>query len=336
MQRFWGKYRATVVEINDPEYRGRIRVTCPLVYGKLKNTDSLVKSPWVLPCFPYSGSQNMGGFAIPPVDSCVWIEFEQGDPDKPIWVGSWIKAPAATGTHAPREAVADEGASGTGAGDDAPTPQTGGPNKDIPTNTVWRTPGGHVIEVDDTEGQLKVKITDSGGQFILLRPEDGKGGGPKILIKGANGQYIWISGKSGENKIEIKDKSGNYVLLDAEDNSVRLEDVAGDYINLKAGIVDIIANTDVNVRARGSTIRLDAPGGLVKVTAKGGNVDVDAETVSVDAASVTVDAGSIVLAGKSGGAAKIARVGDKVWVQSGSSEGLWEIVEGSSVVRCGG
>jgi uncharacterized protein involved in type VI secretion and phage assembly len=39
-----------------------------------------------MPCTPYAG-RDVGFFAIPPVNSNVWVEFEQGDPDYPIWSG---------------------------------------------------------------------------------------------------------------------------------------------------------------------------------------------------------------------------------------------------------
>ena len=39
-----------------------------------------------MPCVPVAGIQN-GMFALPMIGSGVWVEFEQGDPDYPIWVG---------------------------------------------------------------------------------------------------------------------------------------------------------------------------------------------------------------------------------------------------------
>lgn len=35
--KFYGKYRAKVVDVNDPERRGRIRVQCPAVLGIYKS-----------------------------------------------------------------------------------------------------------------------------------------------------------------------------------------------------------------------------------------------------------------------------------------------------------
>ena len=41
---------------------------------------------WAYPSVPYAGLQT-GFYAIPPVGANVWVEFEGGDPDHPIWTG---------------------------------------------------------------------------------------------------------------------------------------------------------------------------------------------------------------------------------------------------------
>jgi phage baseplate assembly protein gpV len=77
--RFYGKYRGKVVANDDPNKLGRIRASCPVVLG-----DTTLN--WALPCTPYAG-QAVGFFALPPVGANVWVEFEGGDIDTPIWVG---------------------------------------------------------------------------------------------------------------------------------------------------------------------------------------------------------------------------------------------------------
>lgn len=77
--RFFGKYRGKVTSTQDPMNLGRIRVSVPAIFGEGRDS-------WAMPCTPYAGT-NIGLFTIPPVDSNVWVEFEQGDPDYPIWVG---------------------------------------------------------------------------------------------------------------------------------------------------------------------------------------------------------------------------------------------------------
>ena len=79
MTRFYGKYRGQVENNVDPQQMGRIQVSVPAVLGQ----GSL---SWAMPCTPYAGS-GVGFFAIPPVGANVWVEFEGGDPDYPIWSG---------------------------------------------------------------------------------------------------------------------------------------------------------------------------------------------------------------------------------------------------------
>jgi hypothetical protein len=79
MTRFYGKYRGKVENNLDPQQLGRIQVSAPAVLGS--GTLS-----WAMPCAPYAGN-GVGFFAIPPVGANVWVEFEGGDPDYPIWAG---------------------------------------------------------------------------------------------------------------------------------------------------------------------------------------------------------------------------------------------------------
>ncbi len=81
MERFYGKYRGTVINNIDPLQIGRLMVQVPDVLG-------LGISSWAMPCMPVGGAQ-MGAFALPPMQAGVWVEFEQGDPDYPIWTGCW-------------------------------------------------------------------------------------------------------------------------------------------------------------------------------------------------------------------------------------------------------
>lgn len=80
---YYGKYRAKVQKVDDPEKRGRIRVLCPKVLGE-------AVSNWCEPCIPVAYDYG-GDFAVPKVGETVWVEFEEGDANKPIYVGGWWK-----------------------------------------------------------------------------------------------------------------------------------------------------------------------------------------------------------------------------------------------------
>lgn len=85
-QKYYGKYRGTVLNNVDPMQIGRLMVQVPDVSG-------LIPSSWAMPSFPFTGKQ-MGAYMIPQIGSGVWVEFEQGNPDYPIWSGCWYGSAA--------------------------------------------------------------------------------------------------------------------------------------------------------------------------------------------------------------------------------------------------
>lgn len=76
---FFGKYRGKVQENKDPMQLGRLKVSVPSIFGDERDI-------WAMPCSPFAG-KNVGFFVLPPVNSNIWVEFEAGDPDYPIWTG---------------------------------------------------------------------------------------------------------------------------------------------------------------------------------------------------------------------------------------------------------
>jgi len=78
-ERFFGKYKGTVLQNVDPNGIGRITASVPAV-------SSLLPTSWCMPCYPIAGKK-IGVYCAPQIGSGVWIEFEGGDPDKPIWSG---------------------------------------------------------------------------------------------------------------------------------------------------------------------------------------------------------------------------------------------------------
>lgn len=150
--KFYGKYRGIVTDINDPLMTGRIRAHVPDVMGDQE-------SGWALPCAPFGGS-GMGFFALPTVGAGVWIEFEHGDPDYPIWVGAWFGSTA-----------------------DMPTELLAPPYK----KTLIKTESGHSIVLDDTPGIGGITLQTSGGQKIVINSlgiEIDNGQGSTIKLTG--------------------------------------------------------------------------------------------------------------------------------------------------------
>jgi uncharacterized protein involved in type VI secretion and phage assembly len=87
LKRFYGKYDGTVTSNADEENRGRIRARVPAVFDE-------EESGWAVPCVPYAGP-GVGFFFVPPIGAKVWIEFEGGNPERPIWTGCyWLHGDA--------------------------------------------------------------------------------------------------------------------------------------------------------------------------------------------------------------------------------------------------
>jgi hypothetical protein len=79
--RFYGKYRGLVLVNVDPQNMGRIKAIVPEVLG-------VIPTNFCLPCTPYAGI-NAGLFTVPLPGTGVWIEFEAGDVNRPVWTGCW-------------------------------------------------------------------------------------------------------------------------------------------------------------------------------------------------------------------------------------------------------
>lgn len=149
---FYGKYRGTVTDIKDPLMTFRVRAKVPDVMGDLE-------SGWAMPCVPFGGS-GMGFFALPKVGAGVWIEFEHGDPDYPIWSGCWFGSLA-----------------------EVPPLLLAPPYKKV----MLKTEGGHSILLDDTPGVGGITLETSGGQKIVMNSlgiEIDNGSGGKIKMTG--------------------------------------------------------------------------------------------------------------------------------------------------------
>jgi uncharacterized protein involved in type VI secretion and phage assembly len=82
----YGKYRGVVLDDQDPLGRFRLRVSVPAIG---------LQDSWAEASLPVSGL--WPPFTPPPVDSSVWVEFEEGDADRPIYTGRIVDAAAAQG-----------------------------------------------------------------------------------------------------------------------------------------------------------------------------------------------------------------------------------------------
>lgn len=79
MTQYLGTYRGKVEQNLDPQQQGRVMVSVPDATGD-------TSANWAMPCVPFAGN-GVGFWAIPPVGANVWVTYEAGNPDAPIWTG---------------------------------------------------------------------------------------------------------------------------------------------------------------------------------------------------------------------------------------------------------
>jgi len=138
-ERYYGKYRGVVVNNIDPMVTGRIQAIVP-------DVSSVALTSWAMACLPMTGIQT-GCVAIPPIGAGVWIEFERGDPDYPIWTGGFF------GSAAEMPALHQLTPPGVSAVTLQTMLQNGVTVTDLPGPTggiVIKTPGGASLIVNDT------------------------------------------------------------------------------------------------------------------------------------------------------------------------------------------
>ena len=166
--KYFGKYRATVVNNVDPMQIGRIQVMA-------SDVSNLIPTTWAMPCFPIAGKQ-MGAYLIPQVGAGVWVEFEQGDSDYPIWTGSYYGSVA----EVPALALAGIPAS---------------------PNIVFQTTGQNALVVSDLPGPTGgVMLKSAPGASIIVNDtgiyiQNGKGAsivmtGPTVTVN--NGALVVV------------------------------------------------------------------------------------------------------------------------------------------------
>lgn len=157
MTTYYGKFRGAVVDNVDPRRMGRLLVTVPALD---------LPGAWAMPCFPVSGNKS-GAWMIPSPGTGVWVEFEQGDVNNPIWSGCWYSSdaevPPLVGAASPASPpILFETPSSTFMLSDAPGP-TGG--------ILLQTASGGLISITD-EGMT---LSNGKGASITLR-------GPAVTV----------------------------------------------------------------------------------------------------------------------------------------------------------
>jgi len=212
--RRYGKTRGFVVDNQDPEKRGRLKLRVPAVLG----TD---ETDWALPCLPFGGGAGYGWFAVPQPEAQVWVEFEEGDIHRPIWVGTFWQQES----DVPPDAVKDE-----------------------PTTRLLSTPSGHVLQFDDEQGEERFLLHHPSGAEAVI---DKNGG---VALTDADGATVTLDADAGT--LTVEDANGNSITMRSSGTIV--EDANGNKIEMASSGITVKGQQIV---VEGSTVMLGGSGG---------------------------------------------------------------------------
>ena len=212
--KYFGKYRGFVVDNDDPEQRGRLCLNVPSVLGE-------AQSGWALPSLPFGGLADQGLFMVPEIGAQVWVEFEAGNVNLPIWTGTFWQQSG-----------------------DPPTEAAQSP----PTTRILKTPSGHVLQFDDKDGEEKFRLAHPAGTETTV-DENGT-----VIIRDAQGNTLTLNADSGE--IVVEDANGNTITLNSSGTS--LVDSNGNKIEMTASGITVKGQ---QVIVEGQQVMLGGAGG---------------------------------------------------------------------------
>lgn len=222
--RFYGLYRAEVVDVADPQKRGRIRAT---VHGAMQSQPT---DAWILPAFDGAGASR-GTFWPPEVGDSVLVGFQNGDPDHPdYYLGGWF---------------------GT-----SDTPAEFGYEAKKPTRRGMVTRGGHALLFDDTSGAETVAIrwhaaaAGDASRSDLTKSADRGTGKTASLAFSPEG-------------VTLQTDDGSKVQLLANDGSLTIAHKGGAKVEITASGVTLTASS-VDVKAGSVNLGNGASHALVR------------------------------------------------------------------------
>jgi uncharacterized protein involved in type VI secretion and phage assembly len=217
--RFYGKYRGIVVDNQDPAKLGRLKLNVPSVLG------SDVVTGWAMPCTPYGGAANQGFLYIPDAGAAVWTEFEEGDLEFPIWVGSFWSQPNSE-SELPKP---NKGSDGSEESD----------IQDPPTSKIIKTAKGHTLQFEDADGSEMILLREGKKGHFLTMDQNG------ITVTDANANTIQFT----SDGITVQDANSNKVEMTS--SGIKLTDLTGNIIDMSSIAFTITAKVPFKIDASG-------------------------------------------------------------------------------------
>jgi hypothetical protein len=209
---YFGKYRAFIADVDDPDLRGRCKLVIPSVLGTQT-------SDWAIPVLPYGGGKGFGMIAVPPVGSQVVAEFLEGDPASPMWTGTFWRT-----------------------SDEVPEEHTSQAVKLI------KTESGHTLSMDDTAGTEVITLKSATDASVVM-DQDGSmvltdAAGSTVSLNAADGELLVADG----NGNELVMNSSGITCTDANGNEIS---ASGSGVEVKSSATINIEGSMVTVAGSG-------------------------------------------------------------------------------------
>ena len=252
---FNGFYRGVVVENNDPKQAGRIKVN---VFGVFDNipVDNI---PWAIMADPFMGGLGDNGSSfIPEIDSHVFVFFENGDHEEPVYFA---------GAPAIKDGEPD-------------LPLESREEGEYPHNKVFKTKRGSYIEFDDTEDAVRIKIHHPSG---TNREIDNDGNVIETIVGDETVNF------DGDRTESIEGNSTESIEGDKSESveGDKSESIGGDFSNDTSGDINVSSGggTTIDVGADGTItvngdMTIDANGN-VNITG-GGVITIEGALVNIN------------------------------------------------------
>ena len=220
---YYGVYRGTCMDVEDPDEQGKIQVRVPTVSG------NETIGTWAWPISPWAG-RDSGLFMVPDVGDPVYVVFENGNPNYPMWLGGWWPKPNGENFSEGME------------------PYTDG----VPQKRIFKTKAGHELSFQDDPNNLSCKLIwhdpEEDTYSFFAFTADGS-----IQMATHKGSFMEMRTADDDELVMIVDKAGNTIVQNAD--GTKIADPSGNVIELKDGALQIIAPETVVINTPGVNIK---------------------------------------------------------------------------------
>ena len=250
---FPGLYQGTVLEVNEDSASEEELALIQLGWIKVSLFDLSDTFAWARPCFPY------GHFFVPKAGDRVWLAFEGGNRENPVWLGIWY----------PQDTV----------------PLLPDETDPEPVQRLIRSESGHVLLFDDTEDATNITVNSAGGHSLVFDDTEDEENElvPIIVLTHCMKEDNQIVLK--EKKLTISADEKYKITLDNDsDNDQQNIAIAADAYQIKLDKT----NQNIDIAADSVTINLDNQGTAITLTVNSNTITLDDQKIQLKFGGSTI------------------------------------------------